>query len=521
MVAAVLSIRAALLHNAYARQPASLIGAAIVTVVLLGATIAGCVLITGAPVEPGDRARWAVVGGSALAVSWTLAPLLLFGSDRSLSADSLRLFPLRRRDAMVGLGVASLMSLPGLALCCAAALLVAVATPTWAVLPAACVVAMAGLLLTAVARQIVLDALAVVAGTRHRREIMGIAVLALVVVAVPIALLVARSDALMARLSVPVLAPVLAWTPFGAPWAIPEALHEGRHGDAAGYAVVLLVTLVASLVVWSKLVAQRLKPVAAQSHGRPGRGLGFLSAVPDSVTGAVAARTLIGWVRDPRYSAMWVFALVLPALGAGLSILGGTYWPMVIYALTSLFLVTTTGALDVSNDGLSHAAHLTVPVRGRPDALGRLAGHALAAMPLIIIATVISFLVLEPLTAVGFFGVVAAVGGGSLGAARATTARVIVPVSNGGEDAQDSRPGSGVPTLVHYAISGAAAGTAALPPLVLTMVAAAVESWPMAVAAAVAGTATAVVSVLLGILLGARTLDRRPQRTYADIVRLS
>lgn len=521
MVAAVLSIRVSLLRNTYVRHRFSAFIAAALALGLITLTVALCILLPAQLTETQQRADYAVLGGASIILMWSLTPVLLAGVDRSLSIDSLRLFPLRRGEVMIGLGMASLIGSGGLALCCALAVLVASVTTEWAVLPISTGVGLLSIVLAVLARQLLLDALSLLTAARRRREVFGIIVLVAVVLCISAVLLISSSGWLASWFSVDQLVSLLVWTPFGAPWAIPGAMVAGRTAEATAYAGITLFSLLVMSAVWGMLVTRRLRP--APSRGRPiGRyGLSVLRVVPDSVLGAVAARTLINWIRDPRYSTMWAFALALPVLGAVMSIIGGTYWLLMIYPLFSLFLVATTGALDISNDGKSHAVHISVSVGGFHDALGRTLGHTLAASPFIALSIGLGFRVMSPLEAIGYAGVTIAVAGGTLGAARATTARILVPVASGDRDATETRPGSGFPTFLHYGVSAITACASSAVPTVLAVLATATGVWQLAVGALVVGIVCGAGAAWLGVGIGARILDRSPHQTYAGILRVS
>ena len=95
----------------------------------------------------------------------------------------------------------------------------------------------------------------------------------------------------------------LAATPFGMLWAAPGSASSTvadpqAAWQALGFGVVLVLVL---LVAWFATVGYELRPTRRLPRPQRTRVPGLFARFPASPTGAVAARSLTYWVRDPRY----------------------------------------------------------------------------------------------------------------------------------------------------------------------------------------------------------------------------
>lgn len=135
----VVALKVRLLVNALTRSVWQMI--ALVLSFVYGLAVVGLLLVALAVLarrDPALAASWVVVAGAALVAAWWVVPLVAFGVDSTLSAERLRLFGLRRRDLVLGLGAAGLVGAPGVL----TVLLVAGSTVVWRAEPAALVAAL-------------------------------------------------------------------------------------------------------------------------------------------------------------------------------------------------------------------------------------------------------------------------------------------------------------------------------------------------------------------------------------------
>src|SRR6476646_7866736 len=96
--------------------------------------------------------------------------------------------------------------------------------------------------------------------------------------------------------------PVLAWTPLGLPWAAGGDASPGHLGTALARLLLAVAVLGLVLQWWSRALQRAAEnPRDSGGPGAVSSGLGWFGRLPGTPTGAVTARALTYWRRDPRY----------------------------------------------------------------------------------------------------------------------------------------------------------------------------------------------------------------------------
>ncbi|MGN6272141.1 MAG: hypothetical protein ACTHMQ_03535 [Protaetiibacter sp.] len=169
---------------------------------------------------------------------------------------------------------------------------------------------------------------------------------------------------------------LLAETPFGALWAAPGyASTTLGNPDMAwrmlSYSALLVVVL---LVLWIAVVALPMRPTRRLPGPRRTRVPGWFARFPTSPTGAIAARSVTYWLRDPRYRAVYT---VLPfALGVMLLAMwiGGVPFEIAVLVplpILTLLLSWSTIHNDVAYDNTAVWQHVAAQTPGGADRRGR------------------------------------------------------------------------------------------------------------------------------------------------------
>jgi ABC-2 type transport system permease protein len=169
---------------------------------------------------------------------------------------------------------------------------------------------------------------------------------------------------------------VLAQTPFGALWAAPGYASTTLDApDTAwrmlSYSALLVVVL---LVLWIAVIAVPLRATRRLPGPRRTRVPGWFSRFPASPTGAIAARSVTYWLRDPRYRAVYT---VLPfALGVMLLAMwiGGVPFEIAVLVplpILTLLLSWSTIHNDVAYDNTAVWQHVAAQTPGGADRQGR------------------------------------------------------------------------------------------------------------------------------------------------------
>jgi ABC-2 type transport system permease protein len=140
---------------------------------------------------------------------------------------------------------------------------------------------------------------------------------------------------------------------------------------------------------WKLLLERALvTPPYAGSSKRKGSRLGVLGLLPAVPAGAVMARSLTYWYRDPRYSGSLVVIPLLPVVLAFQGAQTGDYASLAVLAPLSAFILAWSISADVSYDNTAFALHLATGVPGAADRLGRALACLAFALPVVLVFAV-------------------------------------------------------------------------------------------------------------------------------------
>lgn len=386
MVAHVLRLRLDLLVGALrgdARQVAwRLAGLALLIAALVGVFL-GAQRLHG--IEDGVAYAVTVIAGSALTAGFFVAALV-GGFDDQLDPRRFAVFgvsPLR--TAAVTL-LASAVSVPILA-----AVAVAVAfAQLWTAHGAGAGVtifgAVVGVLTCMLAAKVALAISSLVLRERRSRELSGLFIIGILIVAVPVAVFFVSLDwggEVPSALAEAVR--ILAVTPLGAAWAVPGA---SVTGSAAASLAVALLTLVVLAATWIWLVRLLLTTTERPRSERSRAGLGWFALAPSTPGGGVAARSLLYWLRDPRHVVNLLIVpvaaalVVVPLLVVGVPV---EYVALVPAPLMALFFGWLAHN-DLAYDSTALWMHVAAAIHGASDRAGRLVPVALVGTAALAVA---------------------------------------------------------------------------------------------------------------------------------------
>ncbi|KQM23795.1 hypothetical protein ASL10_14420 [Frigoribacterium sp. Leaf8] len=510
MVAHLLSLRWRVLLNGFKRSTWQIVAAVIGGLYGLGvlaAVVVGLVALSFAP----ERWAWTagVLGGSLAVVGWIVVPFVARGYDQTLSVSKLRPFPLPADRLLVALFVTGLLGIPGIV-----TLVAALATTfSWLHHPLSAVLApfcgVLGVFVCVAASRAVETATSALGAKRRYRELMSVAIFVPLILAGPLIGLVGQGLSSVGD-DLPRVAHALSWSPLGAAWSIPGDVALGRPGEAALKALIALVTLGVLLLLWRRGLATALVAPPAVTATAASKGLGPFARFPATPTGAVAARTAVYWLRDPRYGGSLIVVPLMPVLAIFLSFSLETTWPLYAIGPAVAALLAITLAADVSYDGTAFAAHLSTGLAGAADRAGRVLTLSLFAVPSVVLATLV------PLAVVGRFDVAPALLGIGLGllltgfgVSSVASALYLMPVPAAGESPFKSPPGANVTSTLGLYASWAIVFVLSLPELVLGVVALVQGSVLLGLVTLVVGVVLGLVLAIVGIRRGGRLLDAR------------
>lgn len=511
-------LRFVVLGNTLRRHPWQLVGAIIGAVYGLGVFAGAAIGLVGLSFADAETARTALIlGGVVVVLGWSLGPILSTGMDRTLDPARLTWLPMSPTLQVSGIAAASLLGIPGIL----TLVLSALSAAAWVRAPGAAVVA---ILLAPIATvtcvlacQLVVTLITRASSNRRFREVIGGLVLLVLVLVGPLISGISQGVAtLWDRL--PAIAEGFSWSPLGAVWAVPAEVASGEFGVAALKLLIALATPVALFLGWRRLYIANTgaEPSGARAVGRAGTG--WFGRFPATPRGAVAARALTYWLRDPRYLQSLIVVIVMPVLfgfvsgTTGLLIMlpGST---IIVAALISLSTFT-----DISYDGTAFTAHVLRGVRGIDDRLGRIWANAIIGVPLILIIAVVTTAIVGRFDQLPtLLGLATVVTLGGFGVSSVCSAIFVMPVPQAGDNPFASKPGAGALSLIGMGGSYGALAVLSIPTIAF-VVAAGVTNDPLwAWVSLGVGVISGAAAFWGGARWGAAIYDRRAPELLASV----
>lgn len=460
-----------------------------------------------------------VLAGTAATLAWWLLPVLTSRADATLDPARLALFPLTVGQVQWGQVLGAVVGIPGaLTVLGLVGTLLAWRSSVPAVLTALVCLPLALALLFTGSRCVTALAIGLSRRRRLTEMVSVVALVGLVFLGPLFAGVLSGLELVWERL--PDYAAVLAWTPLGAVWSLPADVAAGRWAAAAARLAVTGLTVLLLALLWR--VAQQRALTSTAGHRGPASSesddAGLFDRLPPRPWAAVAARCLVYWAKDPRYSAG---LLVIPAIAVLLWLVRDPEGPNVLFhALGPMVaaLLAYTISADVSSDNTAVHLHLLTGVRGVHDRAGRVLALLVVAVPLSALG------LLAPLVVEGHWRflpgllgttVLALLGGAGL--ASVMSARYTYPVAPPGASPLKTPEGF---TVLNVLVQFVALGLmllltlpAAAPLVVQLFTGDPVWGW-------VALAAGAVLGPLLcwgGIVLGGRWYDRRAPELLQEV----
>ena len=384
MAAHVLRLRLALLTGALRGDTGHVVRMVAGAVALALAVAAGCrALLSLSDASPDVTFTVTVLCGSALTLAFAVAPLVT-GIDDPLDPRRFAVFGIAPGPLAAVLVGAGFLSVPVFALVPLAVSLVMVWIAHGVAWGLAVLAVVLGIATCVTLGRVAYAVAALVFNERRSRELTGIFLLAVLVVAVPVVVFFASLE--WGRRVPPQLvavADLLVLTPLGAPLGV--AARADADGSPWMPLIVSLATLAVLAGLWFLLVRRMLtttpRPISVRERG----GLGWFAVMPGTPGGAVAARSLVYWMRDRRYLVNIVVIPVAAVLTiAPLAIVGvpAPVIALVPVPLMALFL----GWLPHNDLAYDHTAvwmHVASAMRGVSDRIGRLVPVLLIGVPLL------------------------------------------------------------------------------------------------------------------------------------------
>lgn len=338
-----------------------------------------------------------VLGAAAVFLAFLLAPILS-GARDPLDPRRFVVFGVDERRMPAILALVGVISVPSAAVIavavCAALVMIEHTVPVHL----AWMLTASGALTTLLAARIGMGIGAILLPERRPRELTALFVLAVVVIAFPAAIFLASQhwdvhipDAVAA------LVLVAGFTPLAPAAASAFAIAAGDEVAAWATGVIAVLTLLGCWLLWEWVARHLLTATARQTTVRERSGLGWFAVLPAGAFGAIAARSLIYWLRDRRYLVnMFIVPVAgvltaLPLLVAGASEQLVIVVPVLVCALFLGWLPHN----DVAYDSTAFWIHVASSVSGVWDRLGRLVPIVLVSAPVLAVGVSITLSLLD------------------------------------------------------------------------------------------------------------------------------
>ncbi|QJU53847.1 ABC transporter permease [Herbiconiux sp. KACC 21604] len=393
MVAEFLRLKFRLIGNAGRRSTPQLIGLiigiayAVIMAVLLVLVLAGL-----RDAEPEFARNVVVIGGSLVVAGFLLVPVV-FSIRDSMDPRSFSLLGLTDSKIATALAVVAFVSVPSLVATVASFATVA----TWSRSPGltalALVSAIVGAVTCVLGARLSVSLAAFAFATRRAREVgaaTGVFAIILIVPAIVLLALTGWGDDGRGFFSS--LSSVLSWTPLGAVWAVPADAANGQWVFAVLKLLIAAATLALIWLAWKGLVAVMTVTPGRSLEVREHSGLGWFGRTPTTPTGAIAARLLTYWARDPRYYAQLVIVPVVPVVAIIVFVFVGVpieYTALLPVPVMCMFLGWVVHN-DVAFDNTAIWLHVAAGRLGVADRIGRMIPIVFIAIPLIGIGSFLS-----------------------------------------------------------------------------------------------------------------------------------
>jgi ABC-2 type transport system permease protein len=333
----------------------------------------------------------AIVVFAVATLGWTVLPILGFGNDETLDPQRLATLPLSRRQLVTGVLAASLLGVaPVATLVAFSGAFVGLAHN---VLSAALIAVAVGetLLLCVVASRTLVALLVPILRSRRGRDFTILAVTLLGLTPPLLEMFAARGGHDVHHVFIETARRVRL-TPFAWGGTAAADAAGGHYVAAFGFLMMVGALIVALLWIWSRALERALTSsdasATAPRPARTGTAGGLiprpLPFLPRNRVGAVAAKDLRYFARDPRRRAPLIGALIVPAVALFASLSQGPARPQST-TLLGLVAVLPAAALTLNQFGLDGAALWSSVAAGndpRSDLIGKNLASVLVMVPL-------------------------------------------------------------------------------------------------------------------------------------------
>ncbi len=401
MVAVLVKLKWAYFKAGFRKNPWAWVGIIFGGLYAIGGLVGFSFLALSIADNPNFVFNFLTVAGAIISLLWWVIPLVASGVDATLDPDRLVPYPIRTKDLQLGQFLGAFIGLPGIVtLLFMLAMVLSLVHSPLVILGFIVAFFLACLTTIAVSRFITVLSVRL-RSNRRSSQFMSTVAFLLLIAAGPI-LGFASSGLLNVWEQAPWIVDALSFTPLASFWAIPAYMLLGRWTSVLICLLLSLLYAAGAWMLWRHQLSKTMRNVGAYSGTVAGKtkesgNLGLIGKFPATARGAIAARTVLTILKDPRASLMVImvpaFYIIFTIMSSGIYIngeRGGTNFFMIV------FLPAMAGYLFaylVSYDNSAFSMHVLAPLRGIDDRVGRAAGVLIVMLPMVVLGTVLTTVV--------------------------------------------------------------------------------------------------------------------------------
>ncbi|WP_404290490.1 transporter [Glutamicibacter arilaitensis] len=519
MVANILRLKLRLLANGFKRSPWQLVGVIFGGLYALGMVVMLSLAAWFSADALEVRGWVSILIGSVIVLGWAVIPPMITGVDLTLEPQRFVHFGIEANALARGLILAGFISVPAFL----TMLAVLGFSTIWRLEPLALIVGVLCALGTWVMAILLCQYLTIMAtalrSKRRFRELSFGLLFLLLIGLGPIITTIATNAESIFDLLIPATK-VLAFTPLGAFAAVPNDLATGQFAALGLHLALALVYLAGLYLLLTRATSKATVTPPAAQRASSAKGLGFFKITPATPSGAVAARALTYWFKDPRYALSVIMVPMLPIIFYFAGGTTGSYTMMLLLGPMIGILMGFSISADVSYDNTAFALHVLTGVSGKADRLGRvMACFALVIVPLILAAVLPATLTGQPWRIPGDLGLSLGAFLIALGVSSIASARYTYAVPLPGDNPMKTPPGSGARVALTQLATFGIMGVLLIPTLVPYVFGWVTQSMMAGYIALAVGLITGSIMLFFGIRIGGKTMDaRQPELMQAVLV---
>ncbi|MGJ6981259.1 hypothetical protein ACSDQ9_12150 [Aestuariimicrobium soli] len=422
------------------------------------------------------------LGFGLVTLVWPLVTLLVAGMDQTLDPGRFALFPVRARQLMPGLLAASLTGVGALVTIALGIGQVITWSHSAGELVAAIVAMVIGVPTCVLLARTLASYFSSAFTQRKWRDVAAV-ILGLFGLTIGLAIQVLQRTVmehvhdLTATLTP--IARVVGWTPVAWAWSMPWEASQGAWLSVLVKLVLSSGFLVVLWRLWERQLDEALiSPLTTGGYGSKVKANSWLDRLfPHTPAGAVAARSLRYWRRDPRHLMVVVSVVLMPILMATPILLnpelgGAARATTTLYPIGGMVMMAgLTVAAEIVYDGSALWGHIVSGLTGRDDRWGRVLAVSCILAPIALVLSVVFLLLsrqwaLAPGLVGGTFGAAAA--GVGVGSVVGAVWQYSAPPP--GQNAFGKSSGGGLVGLLSTVVCMVASFVVSLPITVLTVI---------------------------------------------------